>query len=425
MINKTDIPKIKYIDKPIFNKPEIRFLSNNIPVYALKVGKADLVRIDFLFDAGSVFDVNPLTADTVNSLIDAGTKNHTSEIIAEELDFYGAYLEKYSGHHKSKIVLYTLNKYIEQTLRILSDIIYNAVFPENELEIFIQNRYQEYLINRRKTEVISNEIFIETLYGKSHPYGRIPNEKDFKNVNGNDIRDFYRKYYTENTFKIIISGNVTEHHFELTETLFGSRKLNEIQNNQHNYKMDTSTQIKKFEHIEDTVQTSIKIGKVTLNKKNPDYFNLNFTSILLGGYFGSRLMKNIREDKGYTYGIYASITSMLQSGFFSISAETGNHVYEKATEEIYKELKSLRLKPVPEEELIRVKNKITGNMLKAFDGPFTLSETLSSLIDYNLNFDYHHSYFESIARITPEIIMETAEKYLNENSMYEVIVGCK
>jgi predicted Zn-dependent peptidase len=134
-------------------------------------------------------------------------------------------------------------------------------------------------------------------------------------------------------------------------------------------------------------------------------------------------MKNIREDKGYTYGIYASNTSLISAGFFSVSAETGNEVLEKAINEINIELKKLRTIKVKSPELCRVKNWISGNLLKAFDGPFALSETLSSALDYNLDFNYYNQYFKTIQSITPEIICETAEKYLHEETMYEILVG--
>ena len=425
MVFKNDPPPINPANKPQFLQPQIFNLSSGIPVYGLKVGKQDLVRIDFIFDAGSVFAENPILAEAVNTLSDSGTSFHSSEMIAEELDFYGAYLEKYSGFHKSKIVLYTLNKYIDQTLCILSEIIYQAIFPENEIDVFIQNRYQNYLINRKKTEIISNELFTRCLFGPNHPYGKNPTEADFKLINSEMITEFHKKHYIEAKFKIIISGKVESIHYDIIEKYFGKAGINVTQKPELLFTIDPAKKLKHFEHIDNTVQSSVKIGKRTINKKHPDFFNLNITTILLGGYFGSRLMKNIREDKGYTYGIYASNTSLIESGFFSVSAETGKQVYSKAIDEIYKELKSLRTKKVPVEELVRVKNWISGNMLKAFDGPFALLETLSSTLDYEMDFGYYERYFDAIKSITPDLILESAETYLHEDAMYEIVAGSK
>jgi predicted Zn-dependent peptidase len=425
MVFKNDPPPINPANKPQFPQPEKLNLSSGISVYGLKVGKQDLVRIDFIFDAGSVYAENPLLAEAVNTLSDSSTILHTSEMIAEELDFYGAYLEKYSGFHKSKIVLYTLNKYIDQTLCILSEIIYQAIFPVNEIDVFIQNRYQNYLINRKKTEIISNELFTRCLFGPTHPYGKNPTDEDFKLINREMITQFHKKHYMEAKFKIIISGKVESFHYDLIEKYFGKTVFIETQKPEIDFMIEPAKTLKHFECIENTVQSSVKIGKRTINKKHPDFFNLNITTVLLGGYFGSRLMKNIREDKGYTYGIYASNTSLIESGFFSVSAETGKHVYSKAIDEIYKELKSLRTKKVPVEELARVKNWISGNMLKAFDGPFALLETLSSTLDYDMDFGYYERYFEAIKSITPDLIIESAETYLHEDAMYEIVAGSK
>jgi len=180
---------------------------------------------------------------------------------------------------------------------------------------------------------------------------------------------------------------------------------------------------KHFIKLEDSIQTSLRMGKITINRMHGDYFNLNITSILFGGYFGSRLMKNIREDKGYTYGIHASNNSLPLCGFFSISAEAHFDSVDKAVDEVFKEMEILRTQLVEDSELLRVKNRITGMMLKAFDGPFALADTLFSLLEYKIDFEYYDRFFDTLQNITPEIIMQTARKYFNEESMYVVKAG--
>lgn len=400
-------------------------LTNGLAYYVIPAEEQDIIKIDFLFDAGLVYHENPLVADLTNALLEAGTKNRTSEEIAEELDFYGAFLELDYSKHNSIVSLYTLNKYFDNTISIVADIIFNANFPNHEIEILLQNKLQQYKISRQKTGIVSQENFVKTIFGSSHPYGRNVVEADFNKVNQEVIKYFYSERYTLDNLKIVMSGNVQEEHVLVLDKLFGKDKINLKGKEELSFKKSIVKKQKLFTEIEGTLQSSIKIGKETINKLHPDYFNLSITSIILGGYFGSRLMTNIREDKGYTYGINASNMSIQTAGFFVISASSGKDVYEKAIVEIYKELKILRTELVSEKELQRVKNYLTGSLSKIFDGVFAKSNVFLSLISYGLNFNYYHKYFEAIKNITPKIILETAQKYLNENEMIEIVSGAK
>ena len=144
---------------------------------------------------------------------------------------------------------------------------------------------------------------------------------------------------------------------------------------------------------------------------------------ILGGYFGSRLMKNIREEKGYTYGISSHIISLHHSGYLTIVSEVGADVYKKAITEIYKEIKILREKPVPYDELTLVKNYLLGELLRMFDGPFALADSFRSILEYGLNYDFFNKGIDTVKNITPEEILSLARKYLNEESFTQVVAG--
>ncbi len=408
---------LKNVKKQVF--------SNGLPYYVLNAGKQELVKIDFLFEAGTVYNENPLIAEITNSLLEAGTKTKTSEEIAEELDFYGAFLELDISKHHSIVSLYTLNKYFLTTIKIVKDVIFNSVFPEHEIEVFLQNKLQRYKINRQKTEVVSQELFVKELFGSTHPYGKNVTEDNLKDVSKEMIKEFYTERYKLENLKILISGNVKEEHIITLENFFGKQKLYKTENIKITFPEKEKASKKIFSEINGAMQSSIKIGLKTINKHHPDYFNLNITSIILGGYFGSRLMTNIREDKGYTYGIQSVNMSIKDVGLFIISAASGKEVYKKAIVEIYKELNILRTELVPEQELQIVKNYLSGSLSKMFDGVFSKSNVFLSLIPYDLNFDYYHKYFEAIKSITPQIILETAKKYLIEDEMIEIVVGAK
>jgi len=426
MLNRKIQPEFKTSDKLVITKAKENKLSNGIPVYTINAGDQDVVRVDFIFNSGSVFSENPLIAEAANSLTEAGSKHMTSAQIAEELDFYGAFLELYVEKHTGQIILYTLNKYLDKTVKVVSELIFHAVFPQNEIEIYLQNKFQRFLISRQKTEVLSKELFTEVIFGKDHPYGRVIQKEDFDNIDSKILNDFFQKYYTLDTLKIVMSGKISELHLKTLDDHFGNKEISgSSANNEIDYKIIQPEQRIYFKELDDTVQSSLRIGRITINKHHPDFLKLNITCILLGGYFGSRLMTNIREDKGYTYGIYAGNLSLINAGIFTVSAESGKDVYQKAIDEIYKELKILRTELVSNEELKRVRNWLIGSLAKTFDGPFALADAFKSLLMYNLTYDYFDNYFETIKTITPEMIRAAAEKYLHEDNMFQVVSGSK
>jgi predicted Zn-dependent peptidase len=173
----------------------------------------------------------------------------------------------------------------------------------------------------------------------------------------------------------------------------------------------------------DAVQCAIRIGKATINKLHPDYQYLNVVNMILGGYFGSRLMSNIREEKGYTYGIGSGLVSYQKAGSFVIVSEVGKNVLPQALVEVYKEINKLRDDLVPNQELTLVKNYMMGGILRNFDGPFALLDSFRGLLEYNLEYDYLDNMINVVKSITPEQVRDIAQKYLDVNSLYEVVVG--
>ncbi len=426
MLNRKIQPEIQTAKSINIIEPEKNNLSNGVPVYVINAGEQELVKVDFIFPVGSVNHKNPLTAEITNSMIDEGTKELTSVQIAREIDYYGAYLNLKSGKHTASLTLYTLNKYFEQTLKVLSQIIRSPIFPIKEFNTIIKHEFQHFMIERQKTETLASEKYIQKIFGENNPYGNIIKEENFKELTPDILRKFHKKNYTFNNMKIILSGKNRLINLELLQKYFGSKFVTspKIDSNNFGY-FDEQVNDTFFVEKRGALQTSIRIGKRIFNKLHPDFIKLNITNVILGGYFGSRLMSNIREDKGYTYGIYSSTVSFLKSGYFIIATETGKDVYKKAIKEVRKEIKILRTELINDTELLHVKNYLTGNLERNFDGAFALSNALKSLLVFNLKYDYFYKFFDTVKKITPEEIRETAEKYLNEDTMLTVVAGSK
>jgi zinc protease len=423
MLNRSLAPASSEIEDIELIQAKKQQLTNGVPVYTIHAGSQDLVKIEIFLNAGSIFDSKPMMARAANSLLKEGTTRLTSGEIAEKFDFYGAFLETDCSKDSASVTLYSLNKHLSHVLPVFADIIHDAVFPQHEFEVFIQNAQQHYLVNNQKVDVLARNYFAEFLFGNNN-YGYRIKEEDYALLKRDHVQKFYSSHYLENTPTLLLSGFVTDAALQQVETLFGNISYKEccVQP-----AIIPATIGQQKNHIEkaDAVQTAIRIGRLLFNKTHPDYFGMIVLNSLLGGYFGSRLMSNIREDKGYTYGIGSGIVSMKQAGYFVISTEVGTDVAEKALHEIYYEIKRLRDEAVGTEELDLVKNYLLGTFIRSADGPFELENKFKGIYEYGLGYDYYDRYIHTIRSITPQRLQELANLYLREDDLIEVTVGKK
>ncbi len=422
--NRQNQPDLTTTKKISLTNPDKIYLDNGIPVYILNAGTQDILKIDLIFNAGTYFQNKPLIALSTNKMLIEGTQNSTAYEIAEKLDYYGAHLETIPGKDHASVTLYLLNKHLEKLLPVLAEIINKPVFPEKELKTFIKKAKQEFIINNEKVKYLAKINFDKIIFGDKNQYGRIADLKDFDNLERNFLIDFYKKYYTTKNCKIIVSGKINNKTIPLLNKLLGGNKQNAGYTEQSKpYKIEASAAHKHFIKKEDALQTAIRIGKPLFNKKHPDFIPLQILNTVLGGYFGSRLMSNIREDKGYTYGIGSALISLQNAGYFYIATEAGTDVSKKAVNEIYKEIKLLCDELITKDELNLVKNFMLGSFLRSIDGPFALSEMFKSVLEYDMDFTYYDKYLNIINSITSENLIQLAKKYFTKETMFELLVG--
>ncbi|MCB0806020.1 MAG: insulinase family protein [Bacteroidales bacterium] len=423
IINRKIQPGISLIDEITFTKPEIYTLQNNIPVYLINAGHQNLVKIEFGFKGGRWFEEKPLVASFTNKMLREGTTNYSSSDLAEKIDFYGAHADTSTDKDMAYTTLYTLNKYLQETIPLLADMIKNPLFPEKELEVLRRNRKQHFRVNSEKVRYVAKRKFTEQIFGEKHPYGKLFADEDFDNIQANDLIDFHKKNYSASNAQIFVSGKIPDQLPELLDKWFGDMNQFNSQNNHevslNGHPLNPKVKVTK----KNALQSAIRIGKVLFNKKHPDYFNLKILNTVLGGYFGSRLMTNIREDKGYTYGIGSAIVSLQNAGYFFIASEVGTDVTENAINEVYHEIRLLQQDKIPVKELDLVKNYILGSFLRSMDGPFAISENVKGLIEFGLDYDFYSRFIDQVKNITPEILRDTAQQYLGMDSMCELTVG--
>jgi zinc protease len=271
---------------------------------------------------------------------------------------------------------------------------------------------------------IARREFNEQLFGENHPYGKKANIEDYNQVNRNDIIDFHKKHYQSKNCKIMLSGKINDSDIVLINQYFGNKDW-KVQTDikSLNYQTIDIPKPEMFVEKEDATQSAIRLGKIMINKDHPDYHNLNVVNIILGGYFGSRLMKSIREEKGYTYGIGSVLVSLKNTSYLIILSEVRADVAKNAIKDILTEIKKLREEEVSQEELSLVKNYMAGDLLRSFNGPFEISSAFKNIIELNINTNFYNKAVEGLKNITPDEIKNIANKYFHEDTLIKTIAG--
>jgi zinc protease len=425
MINRSIAPAFKAITEIQIPEAETHQFPNGIPVYYINSGSQELVKIEFIFKAGMYFQNKALIASSANNLIESGSSHYNAQQISERIDFYGGFLELETGQDYASVTLYTLNKYANETLAVVNDILKTATFPKDEFDIYINNKKQKHLINSQKVSVLARRKFNTLLFGEKHPYGVEVYDSDFSSINIEQVKNFFGNHYHSRNCTIIISGKIQNSLLKELENLFGNDawgNSDELVLDTH-FSLNTTTTNLHLIEKKDAIQSAIRIGRVLFNKKHPDYYHFQVLNTVLGGYFGSRLMANIREDKGYTYGIGSGLASLRHSGYFYISTEVGADVTNDAIKEIYSEIKILRENLIDEQELLTVKNYILGQFLRSVDGPFALADKFKNIWMFDLGYEYYHRYFDAVNSVTPAQLRDIANAYLQEQDLIECVAG--
>nr|WP_315424720.1 pitrilysin family protein [uncultured Pedobacter sp.] len=423
MLNRQQAPDFKQVSTINFIHPEKKVLDNGVPVFTIYSGEQDLVRIEFIFDNVNWKSEKPLQAIAVNALINNGTNKFSAKEIAEQIDFYGAFFQTEYVQDQSSVTLYTLNKHLRSALPIVKDVLSESQFPQQELDIYIQNQKQKLQVNLKKNDILARKEFAHALFGNT-AYGVNIQAEHYDALKREDLVDYFKAAYAPNNCTIIVSGKFDEASFNLLNDAFGKdwEKSNAIKNS-----FDFAATAKQTIYTEkpEALQSAIRIGQLAINRKHEDFSGLQILNTVLGGYFGSRLMNNIREDKGYTYGIGSGVSSLQQAGYLFIATEVGADVCAAALTEIYKEIEILKTELVGDEELDLVRNYMLGSMLGSLENVFSHADKFKNIYFAGLDYDYYTRYIEKVKTITAEELLALANKYLITDHFTEVVIGKK
>ncbi|MFA4868331.1 MAG: pitrilysin family protein [Pedobacter sp.] len=424
MLNRTLAPESKLVDEISFIEPLKQVLDNGIPVFTINAGKQELVRIEFIFENVNWDASRPLDAIATSHLINNGTSTLSAKEIADKVDYYGAFLQTEYGADQTCIKLYTLNKHLQSVLPILRSILNDSIFPEQELAIFIQNQKQSLQVNLQKNDFLARKHFANALFGET-PYGSNIEPSNYDVLKRADLLNHFKVAYTSQNCTIFVAGKFEDAEFNILNGVFGNKwdNIEKAKPNKFEFLADHKGEV--LVERPEAIQSAIRMGRLAITRNHPDFPGFQVLNCLLGGYFGSRLMANIREDKGYTYGIGSAVASLKDAGYFFIATEVGAEVCNNALAEIEKEISILKDELVVEEELALVRNYMLGSMLGSLENAFSHADKFKNVYFSGLDYSYYKNYIKTVKTITAEDLKALANKYLDTNSFTKVVVGKK
>lgn len=419
MMNRSKQPHTQQVEHIAFIKPQLFDVTQQVKLLWMKDVSNDTVRLDLFFDAGITRGTQSIPS-IVHSLLFSGTATHSSVELHERIDALGGFLDTDISFENAVVSIYCLREHLMKIAQIVSEAINGLVFRENEVTDTLQSLKQQFLVNQQKVKNTAQQQFRKNLFESDVNYSTIAIQSDFETPQPLHYKKFLQQYYLSGMTRMTLVGNVENDTVDALIDLFGKW----AKDGKPTFGSNFTLQPKRIDFPkEDALQTAIRMGRFLLPKNHPDYIEFQVLNTILGDYFGSRLMSNIREDKGYTYGIGSAVMELQHEGYFVVVTEVGKEVTEATLSEIKHEFDRLKNELVPTEELELVKNYMLGQLLKSADGPYAMLDMYNSVDMYGLGLEFYDQAIHKIKAITVERIQELAQSYLNWEDFLIVTAG--
>jgi len=306
-LDRTQTPsfqKISFFDYP---KVQSKLLKTNTNLHVLESGSQPLLRIEFVFETGHFNEKIKGIAAFAFKMLFEGSKKYSSSQISQMIASWGGFVETLAGNDRSMITFYVLADYFEDLMDLFSEVLLNPTYSESEFYSLNNIAVQNIKVNFEKNSYVASGYFRQTLFGVNHPYGTFQNPEQISNLKINDCLSFYQNNILNSLSDIFITGFGAIKASQVFENKYSSNFNPFIKNSYSNDFQVHESEMKIDIEKPNALQTSIRVGKRSIKKNHPDFVKLLVVNEILGGYFGSRLMKNIREDKGFTYGIGSNV----------------------------------------------------------------------------------------------------------------------
>ncbi|WP_310395905.1 pitrilysin family protein [Hymenobacter sp.] len=428
MLDRTVAPPVQPLARVALPAADVLSLPSGARLHVLANDAQPVVRLQAVFRAGKLAEPRPGLASLTARMLLEGTTTRTARQIADELAFYGASLECDAGFDRATLTLYCLTRHLTTLLPLVLDVLANPSFPAAELEQLKTRTVQNVRVERQKTSFLASERFNELLFGAETPYGRPFDSATYQALTAAEAQAFHHAAYSFNNAEIFLCGDVVAERAAVAAA-FGIAPASAGQAGATAADLATGTDYSFVAAsasrmaVAGSLQASVRMGREWPASTHPDTHRLKLLVNVLGGYFGSRLMRNIREDKGLTYGIYASVAPRERGGSLVIGTDVKGESADLAVSEIEMELRRLQEELIPAEELTTVKNYLLGKFANELSTVFEQCDKYKNMIFLGLPADYYPEFVHQTETATAEALRELARQYLTPASMQTVIAG--
>ncbi len=425
-INRKATPEAGPLHYSPFPEIHVHKLSNGIPVYLVPYGQQEIVEIKLGNLCGKSYENKTGVSSLTSQMLLEGTGKRTGVEIAREFDALGAMIRPASGLEGGTVDLTALTRHIHPVLLLARQVICEPSFPESEFDKLVKRISESIALDEKQTAYVARREFGKLLFGENHPYGSALYRETLTEIEPGELGLFHSFAFDPAHLYIVISGCFDEPRLiSILGEIFG-----ELNTGEKGALLSSSGKLQPAKgsgtHIigmQEAMQATIRMGHLGCEASNPDFYGMQVVNTILGDYFGSRLMSNLREDKGYTYGIGSGWISLKHSGLFIIQTNVGTEYVDRARSEIVREVEKLIEDGTNEEELRLVKNFTVGRMISERETPSQIADTVANSVVYNLDFSLLDEKYELIESMNPEDIKSLAVNWLHPKNLLEVIAG--
>lgn len=421
-VDRSQFPKAGPAPIIKIGEAETFTLDNGLKVFVVENDKLPRVSFTLVLERDPLFegDKAGLTG-FVGQMMMAGTTSRTKDQIDQEVDFIGASL----GVSSTSISASSLKKHQSKILDLMSDVLYNPVFPEEELEKLKKQSLTALATSKDEPDAISSRLSSAMVYGKNHPYGEVTTEASIGNVGVEDVKTYYNTFFKPNVAYLAIVGDMSKSEAEeVVKKYFSDWKPGDVPKFTYDAPVAATNTVVGLVDRSSSVQTVIDIAQpIDLTLGDEDYISSRLLNQVFGGGSSSRLFTNLREDKGYTYGAYSSLAADKLVGQFSASASVRTEVTDSAVVEFIYEINRLVEDGVTQEELDKAKSNLAGSFGRSLESPATIANFALNIERYDLPKDYYETYLQKMNALTVADINKSAKDLIDPSKLYITAVG--
>lgn len=422
MIDRTISPDVFDFESLSIRHPNEFFLDNGVRIVNLEMGEQPVTRLTVKWDNGRADCDSDVRFIMMYKLLREGTRSFSAEEISNTLEFNGTWLGVDPSDHSGAVSLYSLNSCFDKVFPTFMEIITAPAFPERAVALIGEKSAAAELLQHKKVSYLASRLDRSLIFGENHPMARRVNPDDYRDVTSSQIAELFARSIAANTPTVYICGQTAPILQNICEA-FSALTFQGDPIKEKILPPVLSEERFKYQKLDGSLQSALNISIPTIPRSHPDYIPLRYAIMALGGYFGSRLMKNIREDKGYTYGISAYLLGFRETGQIIISTQTDNQYAVPVVEEVLKEIERLKTVPLNDNEMKAFRRHALSTLAGMLDSPFTVMDHFISLDTNNIAPDYYEEQFRIIKALNPDDISHVTSRYLRPDNIRISLAG--